>query len=88
MSPAGGCALDLLGLGGVGPLRRQPAGQHARAPRQVRRRPLPDARRDGEQLQPHRVAAERVGVAGAAAARRQGQHAGPAGGNAGVQRER
>lgn len=88
MSPAGGFARHLPVVGGEEPLQRQPSGQHERAPQQVRRGPLPDAHRDGEQLQPDRVAAERVRVPGAAAARRQGQHAGAAGGNPGIQRER
>lgn len=88
MSPASGFARHLPVVGGEEPLQRQPSGQHERAPQQVRRGPLPDAHRDGEQLQPDRVAAERVCVPGAAAARRQGQHAGAAGGNPGIQRER
>lgn len=87
MSPAGGLPPRLLVVGRATPGEQQLSGQHGRAPHQVRRQPLPNARRDGEQLRPDRVPAERLGVSGAAAAGRQGQHAGAAGGNAGIQRE-
>lgn len=87
MSPASGVPHHLLLVGRENPREQQLAGQHGRAPHQVRRQPLPNAQRDREQLQPDRVPLEHLGVSGAAAAGRQRQHVGAAGRHARIQRE-